>query len=132
MELSEAERENRMKATREYCRIPGTRCNAIMSMIEKGFSLETVAKKFHTDEATVKVYKKAMEGKLTWLGGDSLLVIRRRDKAMDMRRARVIEYYYAGLKYREIAEAMGISINSVADALKAIMLTRTKKKWHGH
>lgn len=132
MELPEEERKNRMKAMEEYCRIPGTRCNAIMSMIEKGFSLESVAKKFHTDEATVRVYKKAMEGKLTWLGGDSERVISMRELALQKRRSKVIEYYYAGLKYREIAEAMGISINSVSDALKAIMLTRTKKKWHGH
>lgn len=48
-----------------YCRVPGTRCNAIMTMLERGYSDEVVAMKFKTDTPTISVYRKALEGKLT-------------------------------------------------------------------
>ena len=58
----------------QYCRIPGTRCNAIMEMIDRGMSDEQIAeavkrmpiKQFNSDcdAKTISVYRKAHDNKL--------------------------------------------------------------------
>lgn len=54
-----------MGAFESYCRIPGTRCNEIMKMIELDIPLNRIAKRYGTDVQTVEVYKKALENKLS-------------------------------------------------------------------
>lgn len=48
-----------------YCRTEGTRINEIMGMLEHGYPIEHIAKKYNTDTQTISVYKKALEGRLS-------------------------------------------------------------------
>ena len=50
---------------RSLCRVKGTRCNAIMGMIEKGITDDRIAKRFHTSTNTIRVYRNALLNKLT-------------------------------------------------------------------
>lgn len=48
----------------QLCRMPGSRCNAIMTDIEHGLSDKEIAVKYHTDTETARVYRKALNGEL--------------------------------------------------------------------
>lgn len=48
-----------------FCRRRGTRCNAIMTMVERGADDETIARRFDTDIPTIRVYRKAYNDELT-------------------------------------------------------------------
>lgn len=48
-----------------YCRQPGTRIWAIMIRLERGETMESIAKRFKTSPQTINVYRKALEGKLS-------------------------------------------------------------------
>ena len=55
---------------KRYCRVKGTRCNRIMEMIEQGMTDRQISDKyggalFGADVQTIRVYRKALEGKLT-------------------------------------------------------------------
>jgi len=54
-----------MTAFEYYCRIPGTRCNEIMKMIELGIHERRIAMRYRTDVETIRVYKKAYDNKLS-------------------------------------------------------------------
>lgn len=47
------------------CRRPGTRINSIMTRIERGEDLKSIAARYNTDKSTIEVYQKALEGKLS-------------------------------------------------------------------
>ena len=53
-----------------YCRVKGTRCNRIMEMIEQGMTDQQISNKYGgamcgADVSTIRVYRKALRGKLT-------------------------------------------------------------------
>ena len=53
------------EAFKRYCRIHGSRINAIMTLIERGWTDEQIADRFHTTARTITVYRKALNGELT-------------------------------------------------------------------
>lgn len=49
----------------KLCRQRGTRINAIMTRLERGEDIADIARRYHTDRCTIRVYRKALEGKLS-------------------------------------------------------------------
>ena len=48
-----------------YCRQKGTRIDAIMTRLERGEDERELADRYHTGVETIRVYRKALEGKLS-------------------------------------------------------------------
>lgn len=110
----------------KYCRRPGTRCNAIMEMIERGMSDEEIANTIRrtpgrirgqnpnadTDAVTISVYRKAHDNKLCKM---AVYTINR----VDERRDRLIwAMRDSGMKPVNIAAELGVSVDIVRYALK--------------
>lgn len=103
------------------CRVPGTRCNAIMEMIERGMSDEEIANTIKrtpgrirgqnpnagTDAVTISVYRKALNGTLTEASGEAF---RTDDKPVA---ALVYRMREQGMKNTEISAALGLTRNQV-------------------
>ena len=95
----------------ELCRVPGTRCAAIMEMIDQGLSDEAIAARYmETDEKleaaaqTIAVYRKAHDGRLAEPEGTPF---RRDDK--DKRDATIMALKQMGRQVSELAEIFGLS-----------------------
>lgn len=77
-----AKRKSWEYAFRHFCRRPGTRINSIMTHIERGEDLKSIASMFGTDKSTIQVYQKALEGKLSRIAGTTAIDLRYKNKDM--------------------------------------------------
>ena len=106
----------------QYCRIPGTRCNAIMAMIDRGMSDEQIAEAVKRlphvkgcnpnsdcDAETISVYRKAHDNKLcrirTKYGFHS--------EDISLRNAVVLMAHQKGIPLNMIAETLKLSYEAV-------------------
>lgn len=103
----------------DYCRVPGTRCNTIMTLIERGATNAEIAARFSgpwadVDETVIEVYRKALEGRLSkgsanpeGAGG----------KPTEAERLAVAMLKASGATQKEIAERLGITEGRVKGIL---------------
>lgn len=102
-----------------YCRVPGTRCNAIMAMLDKGIGDEAIANRFHTDVETIHVYRLAHDDKLTTISPYEI------EKHMPGERyfihlinEKIYALHNAGVKPRMIAKMLKLDRDMVRKATK--------------
>lgn len=104
---------------RPYCRKPGTRINAIMTLLEQGKSHEYIAHKYKTTEATIAVYEKALKGELSTFCPYDL--DEKNDKIITGEKiARIITAYKAGVQQKDIARQNGLSRSQMDNILKRL------------
>lgn len=97
------------------CRVPGTRCAAIMDMIDRGLSNEAIAARYmETDEKletaaqTIAVYRKAHDGTLAPPEGTPF---RHEDK--DKRDATIMALRQMGRNAEELQRIFGMAKSSI-------------------
>ena len=104
------------------CRVPGTRCAAIMRMIDQGFDDETIAARFdvlrgdetHTCTAQdIAVYRKAHDGTLCPPMGTPF-----RTDGKDARDAAIMALYQMGKSARELQSLYGMTRSSIFRILR--------------
>lgn len=99
-----------------YCRVKGTRCNAIMTLIDKGWTDDDIAARFHTTPDTIHVYRLAHDDKLTTLPYTHDAYRCALNYKMLM--LRVPELAAKGYGQRKIADILGVNRDSVRKWLK--------------
>lgn len=118
------------------CRVPGTRCNAIMEMIERGMSDAEIANHLKrtpgrirgmnpnadTDAVTISVYRKALYGKLTEASGEAF---RKDEKIGDGLIRKMREQ---GMTIKAIASALGLTHGQVSHRVRPERKRRHVKK----
>ena len=63
--MDEMTRQARERTLKRFCRQRGTRIDAIMTRIEAGEPIGAIAARYRTDETTIDVYRRAMNGELS-------------------------------------------------------------------
>lgn len=86
--------------------IPGTRCAAIMTLIDAGFTDQQIADKFGTGRRTISVYRKAHDGTLAKLS------IRKPDRNTNLG-SMILRLLETGLTNKEIADRLNCDTKSV-------------------
>ena len=104
------------KMFQHYCRQPGTRINAIMTLIESGFSDADIADmvghknskgQSDTKAYDIAVYRKALNGELCRLMvWEQQATVR---LAREERDRKILELYAQGHKAEELAELFGVT-----------------------
>ena len=101
----------------KLCRHQGTRCNAIMTMIEEGYKSDYIAKKYGTTKDTIEVYRKALYGELSDFRTYEAPCFTAKtlpEKKKDL----IIRDYTSGMSLRAIARQYGISSSCVFTVIK--------------
>ena len=114
---------------RPYCRMPGTRINAIMTMIERGVSLERIARRYGTTVETVMVYAKALKGELCEMAA---LDLETRIRYIPQERVDMVTAdYKAGRSYADIARRTNLSKSQVTELIRRLHRDGVvEPKWH--
>lgn len=100
-----------------------TRYIEIMGMLLNGWNAQAVADAFQTDEATIRVYEKALNGKLCRPMGECNGTIgrgRHKDGDLAALREEIARLYNARLTSREIADRLSVSQWTIKSQLKAM------------
>lgn len=103
----------------KYCRIPGTRCNAILTAIELGEDEATTRTRFGMDHDTYLVYANVLRGRVSPGTG-------RHNDDMEFAYRLAGRIKALGFKNIDIAERMGVSQHVVGRWLEK--WRREKKK----
>ena len=97
-----------------YCRQKGTRIDAIMTRLERGEDERELADRYHTGIETIRVYRKALEGKLT--SGHSIDSGTKRSP--ETTKALIIILHMAGKGPVKIARQLGMPCSTVRSIIR--------------
>ena len=110
-----------MTAFEHYCRRPGTRCNDIMTRIERGETDEAIGAIYEAQmekqcdtAAVIHVYRMAMEGRISEGSADPTIIMVKASKA---ERETIHALRAAGKTIDQIAYMMGIKAGRVKHLL---------------